>query len=67
MTTKVLKIDSITCRVEIINVNQWGEDHFENLVQTRIFAKDIQLGLIQGQASSHLQLRVILYHVELNT
>ena len=28
MTTKVLNIDSITCRVEIINVNQWGEDYF---------------------------------------
>ena len=28
MTTKVLNIDSITCRVEIINVNQWGEGHF---------------------------------------
>ena len=28
MTTNVLSIDSITCRVEIINVNQWGEDHF---------------------------------------
>jgi len=26
MTTKVRNIDSITCRVEIINVNQWGED-----------------------------------------
>ena len=26
MTTKVL--NRITCRVEIINVNQWGEDHF---------------------------------------
>ena len=26
MTTKVQNIDSITCRVEIINVNQWGED-----------------------------------------
>ena len=28
MTTKVLNIDSITCRVKIINVNQWGEDYF---------------------------------------
>ena len=28
MTTKVLNLDSITCRVKIINVNQWGEDHF---------------------------------------
>ena len=26
MTTKVQNIDSITCRVETINVNQWGED-----------------------------------------
>ena len=41
MTTKVQNIDSITCRVEIINVNQWGEDHFPNLVQSRLFAKDI--------------------------
>ena len=28
MTTKVQNIDNTTCRVEIINVNQWGEDHF---------------------------------------
>ena len=28
MTTKVLNVDRITCRVEIINVNQWGEGHF---------------------------------------
>ena len=28
MTIKVQNIDSITCRVEIINVNQWGEDYF---------------------------------------
>ena len=28
MNTKVLNLDSITCRVKIINVNQWGEDHF---------------------------------------
>ena len=28
MTTKVLNEDNITCRVEIVNVNQWGEDHF---------------------------------------
>ena len=28
MTTKVLNIDSIICRVEIINVNQWDGDHF---------------------------------------
>ena len=28
MTTKVLNVDSITCRVKIINVNQWGEDNF---------------------------------------
>ena len=40
---------------------------FPNLVQSRTLAKDIQLGLIQGQASSHLQIWVILYHVELNT
>ena len=26
MTTKVQNIDSITCRIEIINVNQWDED-----------------------------------------
>ena len=26
MTTKVQNIDSISCRVKIINVNQWGED-----------------------------------------
>jgi hypothetical protein len=38
-----------------------------NLVQSRSLAKDIQLGLIQGQASSHLQMRVIMHHVELNT
>ena len=28
MTTKVQNIDSITCRVKIINVNQWGENQF---------------------------------------
>ena len=28
MTTKVLNVDRITCRVEIINVNQWSENHF---------------------------------------
>ena len=28
MTTKTKNIDSTTCRVEIINANQWGEDHF---------------------------------------
>ena len=31
MTTKVLNIDSITCRVEIINVNQWSENHFSQI------------------------------------
>ena len=40
---------------------------FSNLVQYRTFVKGIQLGLIQGQVSSHLISRVILYHVELNT
>ena len=38
-----------------------------NLVQSRTLAKDILLGLIKEQASSHLISRVILYHVELNT
>ena len=28
MTTKVQNVDNTICRVEIINVNQWGEDHF---------------------------------------
>ena len=28
MTTKVLNVDRISCRVEIIKVNQWGEGHF---------------------------------------
>ena len=27
MTTKVQNVDNTICRVEIINVNQWGEDH----------------------------------------
>ena len=27
MTTKVQKVGNTICRVEIINVNQWGEDH----------------------------------------
>ena len=28
MTTKVQRVGNTICRVEIINVNQWGEDHF---------------------------------------
>jgi hypothetical protein len=40
---------------------------FPILVQSRLLAKDIELGLIQGQASSYLQMRVIMHHVELNT
>ena len=28
MTTKALNVDRMTCRVEIINVNQWGEGYF---------------------------------------
>jgi hypothetical protein len=33
--------DSILDGVKIINVNQWGEDHFLKLVQSRTLAKDI--------------------------
>ena len=62
MTTKgELKILDRLCETMI------SEDHFPNLVQSRSFAKDIKLGLIQEQASSHLQIRVIMHHVELNT
>jgi hypothetical protein len=33
--------DSILDEVKIINVNQWGEDNFLKLVQSRTLAKDI--------------------------
>ena len=31
MTTKVQNVGSTTCRVKIINVNQWGEDHISKI------------------------------------
>jgi hypothetical protein len=58
MTTKGLILDRLRLSMSINGVRII----FPNLVQSRTFAKDIQ-----GQASSHLQIRVILYHVELNT
>ena len=63
LTIKVQNVDRLRLSMSINGVRTI----FPNLVQPRTFAKDIQLGLIQVQASSHLQIRVILYHVELNT
>ena len=50
MTTKVQNIDRLRLSMLINRVRII----FLNLVQSRTLAKDIQLSLIQGQASSHL-------------